>query len=691
MDDQNPTRISKMIREMRSGTDGLQRSRSNSNSFSLRPDNIQRLSTANEVGESLCETPKRQKLDDSASGSLNKTDSEIPGSPWEWRRMKGEIIGMKTRLSHQEATVQQLHKLRHEMEESFKKEKKLLEIELEQDKRMIKQLELRVDVGRKTVQEAKAAQAQAERELSQLRTKMEHKILSLVEDNNKLTEELRLCIKKEVKPDITKPCETSVRNIEDEKKLELAHKKITELEEKLREARVIQQKFEVQCVELHSLKIKYESLESERSMMEDGKKFMQRASKVSELERELSHARDLISSLRESVKGKLLLEEQMATIEHRLQRTESLEKQVSQLEITQSELLSKIAEYEAIGIPGGPIAIRREINRLQQSEAILTAEEGQLRSQIDALKRELETTKQKHEETKKLLTDTTSSQERLSRFVSRLQKKMSLVTRERDSYRQQLDTYEKEITAYQSNETPTVTNERIPMLERAIEGYRELVAKLESDLEVCDGKGLKEENKKLKAEIERLQGELEHRALKGDFNINTRILHYKLNPLALAEQEAEAKQNALLQEVEQLRAVVASGNPSGVPAVSSSLQAKEIAELQQKHEIKIARLKEAFKASSQEYRQACYQLFGWRVDRTKEGQYKLSSQYADSPDDYLFFIVNDDGVNMIETPFSATLSAFIERYLKIQHSVPMFLNAVQSELFDQQTVANVIA
>jgi mitotic spindle assembly checkpoint protein MAD1 len=112
----------------------------------------------------------------------------------------------------------------------------------------------------------------------------------------------------------------------------------------------------------------------------------------------------------------------------------------------------------------------------------------------------------------------------------------------------------------------------------------------------------------------------------------------------------------------------------------------EFAELQQKHELKITRLKEAFKASSHEYRQACYQLFGWRVDRTKESQYKLSSQYAESPDDYLFFIVNEDGVNMIETPFSATLSTLIERHLQRQHSVPMFLNAVQSELFDQQTV-----
>lgn len=89
MDDQNPTRISKMIREMRSGTDRLQRS--SSNSFSLRTEAVQRLSTANQVGESLSETPKRQKLDDSANSFSNKTDSEIPGSPWEWRKMKGEV------------------------------------------------------------------------------------------------------------------------------------------------------------------------------------------------------------------------------------------------------------------------------------------------------------------------------------------------------------------------------------------------------------------------------------------------------------------------------------------------------------------------------------------------------------------------------------------------------------------------
>lgn len=116
----------------------------------------------------------------------------------------------------------------------------------------------------------------------------------------------------------------------------------------------------------------------------------------------------------------------------------------------------------------------------------------------------------------------------------------------------------------------------------------------------------------------------------------------------------------------------------------------EIAELKQTHEIKITRLKEAFKASSQEYRQACYLLFGWKVDRTKEGYYKLSSQYAESPDDFLFFHVSEEGVELLETAFSANLSSLIEQYLQGQHSVPMFLNTVQSDLFSQQTMTNVI-
>lgn len=156
----------------------------------------------------------------------------------------------------------------------------------------------------------------------------------------------------------------------------------------------------------------------------------------------------------------------------RLKRVDDLEKEISQLEYSQGELKAKVAEYESIGISGGPSAFRREITRLQQTEMIFTAEEGQLKSKIEALQKDLDATRQQHEETKKVLGDTKNSYDRLSRFVGRLQKKMLLVTRERDSYRQQLDCYEKEITGYQNSENLNLLSERIPSLERTIEGYR---------------------------------------------------------------------------------------------------------------------------------------------------------------------------------------------------------------------------
>lgn len=141
------------------------------------------------------------------------------------------------------------------------------------------------------------------------------------------------------------------------------------------------------------------------------------------------------------------------------------------LEAKRSELTLRLQEYETIGIIGGPMAMKRELNRLQQAELDLKAEEGQLRSKLDAALRESQNLSKNYEDTKKLAAEMTVSKEKLSKLVSRLQKKMILVTRERDSYRQQLDLYEKEITV----DGNSAMTERIPALERVIDGYRYVI------------------------------------------------------------------------------------------------------------------------------------------------------------------------------------------------------------------------
>ena len=54
------------------------------------------------------------------------------------------------------------------MEEVFEKEKGILEMQVEQDKQTIKQLEVRLDISRRTIQDASEARASIEKELFQV-------------------------------------------------------------------------------------------------------------------------------------------------------------------------------------------------------------------------------------------------------------------------------------------------------------------------------------------------------------------------------------------------------------------------------------------------------------------------------------------------------------------------------------------
>lgn len=76
-------------------------------------------------------------------------------------------------------------------------------------------------------------------------------------------------------------------------------------------------------------------------------------------------------------------------------------------------------------------------------------------------------------------------------LLHRMQKKMLLVSRERDSYRLQLDSYERDLTmvanttlgAASGSNLMQSQKERIENLEKMVEGYRDMVARLENDLQ----------------------------------------------------------------------------------------------------------------------------------------------------------------------------------------------------------------
>ena len=92
---------------------------------------------------------------------------------------------------------------------------------------------------------------------------------------------------------------------------------------------------------------------------------------------------------------------------------------------------------------------------------------------------------------KKLATHHQISIQKQQNLIHRLQKKLVLISRERDSYRKQLDSYEKDLTicmnpastAQPGSNQLLIQKERIDSLEKVVDGYREMVAKLENELE----------------------------------------------------------------------------------------------------------------------------------------------------------------------------------------------------------------
>lgn len=98
MDDKDPTSVIKMIKDLRSGSEAYRKS--SSSGVSLRLSGTTFPSTLFNEQHECTISPKRRRIDDSDSSALNKSETEIaPGSPWEWRRLKGEVRIFQLKLS----------------------------------------------------------------------------------------------------------------------------------------------------------------------------------------------------------------------------------------------------------------------------------------------------------------------------------------------------------------------------------------------------------------------------------------------------------------------------------------------------------------------------------------------------------------------------------------------------------------
>lgn len=121
-------------------------------------------------------------------------------------------------------------------------------------------------------------------------------------------------------------------------------------------------------------------------------------------------------------------------------------------------------------------------------------------------------------------------------------------------------------------------------------------------------------------------------------------------------------------------------NPADLNALKEQLKSSEN---------QIQRLKEYFKSSMQEFRNVIYMLLGYKIDKSSNSQYKLTSMYAEHQEDQICFQLDPEGaLSLLENEFSSTLEDMVDLHLRHQKSIPVFLSAITMDMFQNHTMTS---
>ncbi|XP_036167847.1 mitotic spindle assembly checkpoint protein MAD1 isoform X7 [Myotis myotis] len=321
--------------------------------------------------------------------------------------------------------------------------------------------------------------------------------------------------------------------------------------------------------------------------------------------------------------------------------------------------------------------------RLQKRVLLLTKERDGMRAILGSYDSELTPAEYSPQLTRRMR-EAEDMVQKVHAHSSEMEAQLSQALEELGSQKQRADMLEMELKVLQAQAGPA---------EQSVLLSREEASELRVKVEELEG-----ERSRLEEDKRRLEAQLEHLTLQGDYDQSkTKVLHLSMNPAREAQQSRRQDQARLQEECEQLRKLVCAlerGGPVPADLEATCLpSSKEVAELRKQvesAELRNQRLKEVFQAKVQEFRKVCYTLTGYQVDITRESQYRLTSMYAERQDDCLVFKATGPAgtrMQLLETEFSRTVPELIELHLLRQDSIPAFLSALTLDLFSRQTLA----
>ncbi|KAK2958638.1 putative mitotic spindle assembly checkpoint protein MAD1 [Blattamonas nauphoetae] len=407
------------------------------------------------------------------------------------------------------------------------------------------------------------------------------------------------------------------------------------------------------------------------------------------------------------------LQKENDILKKRSRTVELLEERVNLLEETKNERNERLSELETIAADKNklskqlsewsvvqtacqctyPADVVRSFETLQREKIILQKQADSFQQQLMDAERNVVVLTSKERESS-IRTDTSE------RALAALRKEMidkevalRIAHRTQQIYRDILDA-SNSITPATSVQTAfTRMNELEAELRRTTDSLNaalaekdRLITHLQSERHTMDQK-----EQDLKLQLEQAQ------SAKENDSRSSKVLHMILNPQEKTKDIKHAQEIAQLQsELDAARAqITALLNEKGLdqttlarlvsnPA-SETHEVETLKRTNSELQTQIQRLKSAYAAKTREFMDACRELVGYNLEMIGEGEFRVSSVYAETSEDYLLFSRSVDGLHLLNTPFAETLRDQIEAYLEKCNSIPAFLSDLTLHSFGNQT------
>ncbi|KAH8373614.1 hypothetical protein KR200_008937 [Drosophila serrata] len=722
-----------------------------------------RLSTS--FSDDFVASPKKRRLDQELpDNSLNASSSSLNNSSTDGRSSI-EASKLRAELIESKSIIVQLQ---NQLERKNIEHRQAMLIEENKSSALKQQCDITSKLHSELGEALKASRSRetilkeevhrAKTELGQLKLKYDDIVANLEQKKSMQEQDARdvqFCITSELDEYRRIAQRSNIELQATHTELESVRRSYDEIKARVSGYEELRGKHEMQTLSLNVANERIRDLESQINAYNDWKEVtkvsQKRLANVPEMQAELVRLRAQNQRLNDVIGNKLLLEEQVNDYKTRLDRLEGIQAEAASLQVKLSgveqelKLWVKVAQDHCLpNTLVSPMALRSRIEQLLQEDIAQMAEKSSAKWDTKNLQNSLRDMEQKCAVYLKNIEDLNIVLKRHKNFKERLQRKLITVSKERDFYKQMVDNFDKDMTMSNTSVADMTQDMqvryRVEVLERTVTGYKEMCATLEREIQALrqqemlaepSGDGydsikkeldtLRLENEKLRRRKSEMELELMNRCLLGDFNMRDyKVVHLSQNPAADAYDSTKNMMEKLQAEIERLKRrnkMLEDGQHEQRLNETTStggmtLNFKEFNQLRADLESangKMRKMKDCFKAASKEYRDVCYMLLGYRIDRIgANSNYRwvnssaltlyisltcfppscsISSMYAESPDDYLDITLNESNcLALLESPYSQTFKPAIDQQLAASNSFPAFFSALTLELFQKATV-----